>query len=194
MAMEVRITDAERQVMETVSMRALASMGVRRSVFGFVTVAAMVLCGLTDTAAVGEQAPERKQVQRNVEPAVDGTEISQASGRGVDAQQRRLDQRIAKIQETANWGFVTRDFIQKIESRQAELKGEPISVSGIIRNDRQQPVHGAFIVLRLRSNSSLLHGVHGRAVQDVFALLGPTLKESFTSINSRLRGSSLRIL
>lgn len=147
-----------------------ASTDKYRSALAFTGVAALALCGLTDVAAVQDQAPEKQQTQRPVEATVGVNEAAREPGKGIDTQARRLDERIANIQKTANWGFVTRDFIRKIESRQADLKGTPVTVSGVVRDESQQPVADAFVVLRLMSGSTVVHNLVSGSAQDVFAV------------------------
>ena len=65
-----------------------------------------------------------------------------------------LERKITGIRETANWRFLTKEFLLQIENRQQQLHGSPVTTIGRIADDKKNPVKNALVLLRLPSNLS----------------------------------------
>lgn len=122
---------------------------------------AVVLCGLAGVVH-GQQ-----RRQENTAPPATANNPNVSAGFSTGT--LNLDEKIARMHKTANWRFVDKQFIETIEKRKSELQGIPVTVEGVIRNGRNQPVADAFVILRLVSNVSNLTLFNGKA-KDVFAI------------------------
>ncbi|QDT08512.1 hypothetical protein [Planctomycetes bacterium K23_9] len=80
------------------------------------------------------------------------------------------------IHQNPGWRFITDEFIQDVRSRAEQLHGPRTTVLGVVERPDASPAAGAFVMLRVRSNSSfvsrfrLVNGVTTHAPSDVFAV------------------------
>ncbi|WP_350494726.1 M56 family metallopeptidase [Roseiconus lacunae] len=125
-----------------------------RTSFACFVAVALIACGLTDTALT---------------QTID-TETNSLNDQNSSSSVTDRNELLRQIHTTSGWRFIDADFIDRIEGRQAELQGDPITVRGLVIDEQQDAVPGAFVVLRLPSNSSIMRlGADGRT-KEVFAV------------------------